>query len=123
LSPYLSLKIRVPHKGRVINRLFNTIANRAPGAVEFQIHQVVPPFQISIASKEARKNLYPFFSLSINNNKGAKATKISKVKGETGHAKTSNNPVKRLKIGVWDFFKKINNLKYWRQVRTKVVMS
>jgi transposase len=75
-----------------------TIAPIAPGTVEFQIHHVVPAFQINMAKYEKRKNLSREDSLSARSINGIHATKINIVKGETGHANSSNRPDITLRI-------------------------
>ena len=77
----------------------------APGAVAFQIHQVVPAFQISSAKYENQKKREVVFSWSAINNIGIQAKKIRNVKGETGHAATSKTPAIMLSIKDRDFFK------------------
>ena len=78
----------------------------APGAVEFQIHQVVPAFQINMLSNAKRKKRILFSSLSANTNKGTQAIKIKGVNPASGHAQTSNRPDKRLNNSGENFFKK-----------------
>ena len=91
----------------------------APGAVEFQIHQVVPAFQINMLNNEKRKNLITFFSSSANANSGTQAVKMSGVKPASGQAATSNNPVTTLDNKEEYFFKKRVNNCLARQVREK----
>lgn len=90
----------------VIKKLFATIAPIAPAAVEFQIHQVVPAFQMNMASKAKRKKRIRLLSLSAINNSGTQATKINGVKPASGHAHTSSKPETTLNIKGENFFKK-----------------
>lgn len=89
-----------------IKKLLAMIAPMAPAAVEFQIHQVVPAFQINMLSKEKRKKRIWFASSSAINKRGTQATKISGVKPASGHAHTSNKPQAMLSKKEGDFFKK-----------------
>lgn len=89
----------------LIKKLFAMIAPIAPGAVEFQSHQVVPAFQINIESKAKRKKRIRFFSWSAINSSGTQAIKMRNVKGETGHALTSSKPETKLNSKEEYFFK------------------
>ena len=64
----------------------------APAAVEFQIHHVVPTFQISMAKKQFKKKMILFLFESASNNIGSHAKNIRNVKGDKGHAPKRNNP-------------------------------
>jgi len=55
-------------------------------------------FQISIAMYENKKNLFVLSILSATNNIGIHATKMRKVKGETGHAAINRTPESKLSI-------------------------
>ena len=78
----------------------------APAAVEFHIHQVVPAFQMNILSRAKRKKRILLTSLSATINKGTHAIKMSGVKPASGHAATSSNPDKMLRMREENFFKK-----------------
>ena len=78
----------------------------APGAVEFQIHQVVPAFQINMLRRAKRKNFMRLSSCSAMYRSGTQAIKISGVKAETGQAKTNNSPEMQLNKRDEGFFKK-----------------
>ncbi len=63
----------------------------APAAVEFQIHQVVPAFQINMASKAYKKKRI----LSVRSaiiSRGTQAINMSGVNGDTGQAAMNNMP-------------------------------
>ena len=90
----------------VIKKLLAIMAPIAPAAVEFQIHQVVPAFQINMLSKAKRKKRILFSSLSPNNNSGTHEIKIRGVKPASGQAQTNNRPDKTLNIKDENFFKK-----------------
>jgi hypothetical protein len=45
---YLDLQMEYPHQGKHINKLLAMMAAIAPTLVEFQSHQVVEVFQISM---------------------------------------------------------------------------
>lgn len=92
------------------------IAPTAPGAVEFQIHQVVPAFQINMLNR-ANKKKGILSSFSANNNNGTHATKIRGVKPASGQAHTNNRPDRTLNIRDERFFKKIEVFFRGRQVR------
>jgi hypothetical protein len=76
-----------------------------PMSVEFQIHQVVLAFQISILKKICQKKADFFCSPSAINSKGVNPKKIRKVNGDTGQAANSNNPENRLALMEIVFFK------------------
>ena len=101
-----------------IKKLLATMAPIAPAAVEFQIHQVVPAFQINMLSKANRKKRILFSSFSANINNGTHEMKIRGVKPASGHAQISNRPDKTLNIKEENFFKKMAVLIGW-QVRVK----
>ena len=86
------------------------MASIAPGAVEFQIHQVVPAFQIVVVKSVNRKKRILFVSWSSIYKTGTRAIKIRAVREETGHAKTSNKPETILKKTGGIFFKKLGDL-------------
>ena len=90
----------------VIRKLLAMMAPIAPAAVAFQIHQVVPAFQINMLSRANRKKRILLFSLFANNNRGTQATKIRIVKPASGHAPTSKRPDRRLNIKDEFLFKK-----------------
>jgi hypothetical protein len=81
------------------------MAATLPISVEFQIHQVVLAFQISMAKKQCQKKVDFFCWASAINSKGVNPKKIKKVKGETGHAPKSNNPENKLALIDNVFFK------------------
>jgi uncharacterized Zn finger protein len=83
------------------------MAPTAPGAVEFHIHHVVPVFQTSIEIKQNKKKRIRRSSFSAKEIKGIHAKKIRKVKGETGHAKTSKIPLRILIKREKDFLDRI----------------
>ena len=91
----------------------------APAAVEFQIHQVVPAFQMNMLRSANRKNRILFSSLSANNKRGTHAIKISGVNPASGQALTSNRPDKTLNAKDDNFFKKKEGVLIGRQVRQK----
>ncbi len=82
----------------------------APAAVEFQIHQVVPTFQINMLSSECRKNFIRLVSWSANNSKGTQAIKISGVNPAWGHAQTKSKPDNTLNKNGGYFFKNVRCL-------------
>ena len=96
--PYLFLKRWYPNKGTHINSELITIAPIAPGAVAFQIHQMVPPLNTSIARKAYSQKLFLTGSLSATTNNGIQAKKIKNVSGDIGHAQTNNKPDSILKV-------------------------
>jgi hypothetical protein len=81
------------------------MAAMLPISVEFQIHQVVLAFQISMAKKLCQKKA-DFFSIpSATKSKGINPKKMKKVKGDIGQAAKSNNPERRLALMDIVFFK------------------
>ncbi|MCW3112461.1 MAG: hypothetical protein JWR18_857 [Segetibacter sp.] len=83
------------------------MAKIAPGTVEFQIHHVVPAFQMNMLSKANKKKRLLFCSLSANNNNGTHAMKMRGVKPASGQAHTNSRPDRTLNIREENFFKKI----------------
>lgn len=83
------------------------IAPIAPSAVEFHIHQVVPAFHVSIATKQSKKKRKRFTSLSHINRRGIHAKKMSAVMPEAGHANTSRSPDNKLYNTDEYFFKPV----------------
>lgn len=75
-----------------ISKALGTIAPIAPAAVEFHIHHVVPAFHNNMLRKLNKKKRFLFGSLSAISNNGIQAKNIRKVKDESGHADTNNNP-------------------------------
>ena len=73
-------------------KLFARIADKAPTADAFHIHQVVRTFHNNIC-RYVRPNSLPQLSTrSSTHNKGIHATKIKNVKVEGGHAAQSRIP-------------------------------
>ena len=84
-----------------MNRVFKPSATIAPTSVEFQIHQVVNPFQVPSARKDQPKKRQPLresFERSIcrsSQSKGTNAPKIKGVKPRSGHDNHNNSPVNK----------------------------
>lgn len=65
----------------------------APTSVEFQIHQVVMLFQISMERKDQATNANLDGPCSSRKKSGTKAIKISSVVGMGGHAAANKRPL------------------------------
>ena len=72
------------------------MAAMLPTSVEFQIHQVLPKFQIKIAEKQCQKKMDFLLLFSAIYISGQNPIKIKKVKGETGQAANSEMPDNKL---------------------------
>jgi hypothetical protein len=79
-----------------INKLFAVMAAMVPTSVEFHIHQVVPVFQHNMAIKICQKKAVFFKGSAASTSKGIQATKISRVRLETGQAAISRQPANRV---------------------------
>ena len=90
-----------------------TKAPIAPAGVEFQIHQVVNTFQISMDNSENRKKRFVFFSSFAMKNNGTQAMNIRGEYRKSGHAKTSKSPL-RILSNKEDCFFKIIDLPIWK---------
>lgn len=73
------------------------IAAMLPNSVEFQIHQVVPTFQINKLKKANPIKVLIFVVECATQSKGTNAKKMQKVKGDTGQEATSSKPLAILK--------------------------
>ncbi len=79
-----------------MSRLLAVMAAMVPTSVEFHIHQVVPVFQHSMAIKICQKKVVFFKGSAASVSKGIQATKISRVRLETGQAAINRNPANRV---------------------------
>jgi hypothetical protein len=68
-----------------MSKLFARKAAMPPGNVELIIHQVVDTFHISMATYVQRKKFLLLIPCNSIHNNGMNATKMRKVRGETGH--------------------------------------
>ena len=75
-----------------------------PTSVEFQIHQVVPVFQISIVKNTCPNQVILRVGSTAKKRSGIQATKISQVKGKSGQAATSMKPERQLSNQRKEFF-------------------
>jgi hypothetical protein len=72
------------------------MAAMVPTSVEFHIHQVVPVFQHNMAIKICQKKVVFFNGSAASTSKGIQATKISRVRLETGQAAINRKPANRV---------------------------
>jgi hypothetical protein len=103
--PDLFFTAKNPHQGKHINKLLAIMAAILPISVEFQIHQVVLAFQMSMAKKLCQKKADFLSKLLATKSKGINPKKMRKVKGDIGQAAKSNNPDSRLALMDIVFFK------------------
>lgn len=93
VSPFHFFTIVKPIHGKLISKLLARKAATAPGADAFHIHQVVDTFHMNMVRYVSPENCQRLCTCVSIHCKGIHATKINKVKGETGHAAKSNRPV------------------------------
>ncbi len=79
-----------------MSRLLAIIAATLPTSVEFHIQYVVPIFQMSTDKKVYPKKCSFLVTLFAIISRGTQATNKSSANQKTGHATTSNRPVKIL---------------------------
>ena len=104
-SPHLFLTILNPSHGKHIKKLLAKKAAIAPGCDAFHIHQVVATFQVNMVIQVSAKNCRLLFTRSSINSNGIHATKMRKVRGETGHAAHNKIPLMKARKRFCERFK------------------